>query len=225
MSSLKSVLLWSGRVALWMMVYLLLFLGVMFLYSPLAKPFQEICSDLRLPVWVCGTGTWTWHTGVEHLRQTHYSTKVFLFLAWLLAAIWADRESRSLRCAPSVLEWRNLFVGKLAAFQGVTSRLSNFYYPFLRTPCATFNRHGWTPARQPSSSTNSPRRPFPCAELRHSETPVHTVGNLHDTFPWPMGRCVTPNDVHGAFNHLCFFRRHLSPAAVRRLLLPRLARN
>jgi len=92
--AVKSVLLRSGSVALWMVVFLLLFTGVMALYSLLAKPVSEICSDLRLPIWACGTGTWTWHEGVRRLRQTHAATKVFIFLLWLLAAIWADKHSR-----------------------------------------------------------------------------------------------------------------------------------
>jgi hypothetical protein len=79
MGGVKTALQWFGRVVLWMVVYVLLSLGVMFLFSLLAKPLHEICRDLRLPVWACGTGTWTWHEGVQRLRQTHSSTKVFIF--------------------------------------------------------------------------------------------------------------------------------------------------
>ncbi len=76
-----------------MAVYLLLFLAAMSLYGLVAKPVHEICTDLGLPAWFCGNGMWTWHTGIQRLRQLHYSTKVFLFLLWLFSGIWMDKET------------------------------------------------------------------------------------------------------------------------------------
>ena len=90
----KTVLVRAGSIALWMAVYLLLCIGVMALIALLNKPLYEVCTDLNLPGWFCGSGrTWTFHDGIQHLRQSHTSTKVFLFLLWLIGGIWMDRDS------------------------------------------------------------------------------------------------------------------------------------
>jgi hypothetical protein len=87
-----AVLRRAVRIAVWMVVYALIFLGVRGLLRLAANPWHEICTDLRLRASFCATGDSRFSL-LNWIRQLHQSTKVFLFLLWVLAGYVMDRES------------------------------------------------------------------------------------------------------------------------------------
>ncbi len=88
---MKTVLRRALAIAVWMVVYALIFLGVMGLFRLAANPWREICTDLSLPASFCGSGHFQF--SLNRIRQLHEWTKIFLFLLWVYSGYWMDKES------------------------------------------------------------------------------------------------------------------------------------